>query len=144
MPKIFIHNPIGTFREGAFDRLADEITIAGMECEKLPDTDFALSNIWVYAREYDAERVYHGGSSAGTRVISLEVNVIDGALDADAKKEMIARFTDIVGRHAGVPFGERAPVFILIREVPGQNWGMFGKPVTLDAVRNPPAGAEPV
>ena len=91
-----------------------------------------------------AEKVYHGGKPGGTRVISCEVNVIEGALDADAKKDMIARFTNAVRKHAGIPPSERAPVFILIRDIPAQNWGMFGQPVTLDAVRNPPAEAEPV
>ena len=144
MPKIYINYPTGAFPEGALDLLAEEITVAGMECEKLPNTAFARSNIWVYAKEYAADRVYHGGNPGGTKVISLEVNCIEGALDADAKKEMIGRFTNAVGKHAGIPPKERAPVFILIRDVPAQNWGMFGKPVTLDAVRNPVPDVDPV
>ena len=38
MPKVFISYPEGTFSEGALDALAEEITTAGLACEKLPDT----------------------------------------------------------------------------------------------------------
>jgi phenylpyruvate tautomerase PptA (4-oxalocrotonate tautomerase family) len=74
----------------------------------------------------------------------LEVNVVEGALDADSRKELIARFTSVVGKHAGIPPQERVPVYIVIRDVPPENWGMFGKPITLKSLRNPPADAQPV
>ena len=80
MPKVFINYPEGTFSELALDALAEEITATGLECEKLPDTPYVRSNIWVYAREYAAEKVFHGGKPLGTKVISLEVNVVEGAL----------------------------------------------------------------
>lgn len=144
MPKVFINYPAGTFSEQTLAALAKEITIAGMECEGLPDTPFVRSNIWVFAKEYAPENVFHGGSPGGTKIISLEVNVVEGALDADARKEVIARFTNLIGKHAGIPLQERAPVYIVIRDVAPESWGMFGKPVTLESLRNPPAGAKPV
>jgi len=144
MPKIYINYPEGAFPENAIDSLADEITNYAPEFEKLPDTPYVRSNIWIYAKEYAAKRVYHGGKAGGTKVISFEVNVIEGGLDAEAKKQFIAFLTDSVRKHAGIPPEERVPVFVLIRDVPAQNWGMFGKPVTLDALRNPPANATPV
>jgi len=105
---------------------------------------YVRSNIWIYANEYAPERVYHGGKAGGTKVISLEVNVMEGALDADAKKDFMAFLTEAVSKRAGIPPQQRAPVFVLIRDVPGYNWGMFGKPVTLDGLRNPPLDAKPV
>jgi phenylpyruvate tautomerase PptA (4-oxalocrotonate tautomerase family) len=144
MPKVFISYPTGTFSKEALDALAEEITTAGLECEKLPDTPYVRSNVWVYAREYDAAKVYHGGKSGGTKVISLEANVVEGGLDADSRKEMIARFTSIVGKHVGIPPQERVPLYIVIRDVPPPSWGMFGKPITLEGLRNPPADAKPV
>jgi phenylpyruvate tautomerase PptA (4-oxalocrotonate tautomerase family) len=144
MPKVFISYPQGAFFEHALAALAEEITTTGLECEKLQDTPYVRSNIWIYANEYCAERVFHGGRSLGTKVISLEVNVVEGALDADSKKELIARFTNLVGKHAGVPPQERIPVYIVIRDVPPQSWGMFGKPITLESLRNPPDDAKPV
>jgi phenylpyruvate tautomerase PptA (4-oxalocrotonate tautomerase family) len=144
MPKIFINYPEGAFSERALAALAEEITTTGLECEKLPDTPYVRSNIWVYAKEYAAERVYHGGKSGGTKVITLEVNVVEGALDDDSRKKLIARFTNVVGKHAGIPPQERVPVYIVIRDVPPQNWGMFGKPITLESLRNPPVDAQPV
>lgn len=144
MPKIFISYPEGTFCESALTALAEEITTTGLQCEKLPDTPYVRSNIWVYANEYPAERVYHGGKSQGMNVISLEVNVVEGALDDDSRKALIARFTEAVGKHAGIAAQQRVPVYIVIREVPPRNWGMFGNPITLQSLRNPPTDAEPV
>jgi phenylpyruvate tautomerase PptA (4-oxalocrotonate tautomerase family) len=144
MPKIFINYPEGAFSENALAALAEELTTTGLECEKLPDTPYVRSNIWVYAKEYAAEKVYHGGKSGGTKVISLEVNCVEGALDDDSRIELIKRFTKVVGKHAGIPPQERVPVYIVIRDVPPQSWGMFGKPITLESLRNPPADAAPV
>ena len=144
MPKIYINYPEGAFTENALDSLADEITAYAPGFEKLPDTPYVRSNIWIYAKEYAAGKVFHGGKAGGTKVISFEVNVIEGGLDAEAKEQFIAFLTDAVRKHAGIPLEERVPVFVLIRDVPAQNWGMFGKPVTLDALRHPPSGAVPV
>lgn len=144
MPKVFINYPEGTFSDNALAALAEEITSAGLECEKLPDTPYVRSNIWVYANEYGANRVFHGGKSSGTKVISLEVNCVEGALDSDSRVKLIVRFTELVGKHAGIPPQERIPVYIVIRDVPPPSWGMFGKPITLAGLRNPPADAKPV
>jgi phenylpyruvate tautomerase PptA (4-oxalocrotonate tautomerase family) len=144
MPKVFINYPKGTFSAQALDVLADEITTIGLQCEKLPDTPYVRSNIWVYAREYDAEKVYHGGKPRGTKVITLELNVVEGALGADSRKELIERLTQAVGKNAGIPLQERVPVYIAIRDVPPPSWGMFGEPITLEGLRNPPANAKPV
>ena len=144
MPKIFMKYPQGTFPADSLDLLAEEVTTRALAFEKLPDTPYVRSNIWIYANEYASERVYHGGRAGGTKVISLEVNVMEGALDADAKKDFIAFLTDAIGKRAGIPPQQRVPVFVLIRDVPSYNWGMFGKPVTLDGLRNPPLDAKPV
>jgi len=144
MPKIFMSYPEGAFTRDAIDSLADEITADAPSLEKIPDTPYVRSNIWIYAREFAAERVYYGGKSEGTKIISFEVNAIEGGLDAEAKKQMIAFLTGVVRKYAGIPPEERVPVFVLIRDVPAQNWGMFGKQVTLDALRNPPNDAIPI
>ena len=144
MPKIYINYPEGAFPENAMDSLANEITAYAPALEKLPDTEYVRSNVWIYANEYAAGKVYHGGKAGGTKIISFEVNVIEGGLDTEAKKQLIAFLTNAIRKHAGIPLEERVPVFVLIRDVPAQNWGMFGKPVTLEALRNPPANAVPV
>jgi phenylpyruvate tautomerase PptA (4-oxalocrotonate tautomerase family) len=144
MPKIFINYPEGTFPENALDALAEEMTTTGLQCEKLPDTPYVRSNIWIYFRSYAEGMVYHGGKPNGTKVISLEVNVVEGALDVHSRQELIARFTQIVGKHTGIPPQNRVPVYIAIRDVPPQSWGMFGKPITLESLRNPPEDAKPV
>ena len=42
---------------------------------------------------------------------------MEGALDADAKRAFIAFLTETVGRRAGIPPQQRAPVFVLIPDV---------------------------
>lgn len=144
MPKIFMSYPEGTFSKDAIDSLAEEITNGAPSIEKLPNTSYVRSNIWIYAREFPSARVYHGGVSGGTKIITFEVNVIEGGLDAEAKKQMIAFLTNAVRKYVPIPQAERAPVFMLIRDVPAENWGMFGKQVSLDALRNSPDDAIPV
>jgi phenylpyruvate tautomerase PptA (4-oxalocrotonate tautomerase family) len=144
MPKIFIHYPKGAFPDRALDSLAKDITGYSPGLEQLPDTPYVRSSIWIYAQEYPAERVYHGGKPGETKVISFEVNVIEGGLDPEAKKQLIAFLTDAVRKHARIPHEERVPVLVLIRDVPAHNWGMFGKPVTLDGLRHPPSDAIPI
>jgi len=144
MPKVFINYPKGTFSASELDALAEEITTIGLECEKLPATPYVRSNIWIYAREYAADKVYHGGKPYGTKIISLEVNVVEGALGAHLRKELIGRLTDAVGKHAGIPSQERVPVYVVIRDVPPQSWEMFGEPITLESLHNPPVDAKPV
>ena len=144
MPKVFINYPEGTFSAHALEALAEDITTIGRECEKLPDTPYVRSNIWIYAREYGSDKVFHGGKPRGTKVISLEVNVVEGALGGHRRKELIARLTEVVGKHAGIPAQERNPVYIVIRDVPPKSWGMFGEPITLESLQNPPADAKPV
>lgn len=144
MPKMFLHYPEGVFSQGSLDALAEEVTTIGLQCEGLPDTLYVRSNIWFYAQEYPAGRVYHGGEPLGTKVMSLEVNVVGGALQAEARTAMIERFTKAVGRHAGIAEGDRVPLYIVIRDVPPSSWGMFGKAITLEGLHHPPADAKPV
>ncbi len=69
---------------------------------------------------------------------------MEGGLDSESRTQLIAFLTQAAGRHAGIPPGERIPVFVSIRDVPVHNWGMFGKAVTLDALRHPPSDAKPI
>lgn len=144
MPKIYINCPQGTFPEGTKNQLADELTTIALAVECLPDTAFVRSTVWIYLNEYPSENVFHGGHSGGTKVISLEVNALKGGLDTAQKKDLIEQFTAAISRYAGIPQQELAPVYILIRDVEACDWGIFGKTITLDDVRNSPADAKPI
>ena len=144
MPKLFLHYPQGTFTQSNLELLAQELTHIGLQCERMPETTYGRSNVWLYAREYPAEQVFVGGRTGGTKVITVEVNAFEGGLDDAAKEALIAAFTEAIGRFAGILSGARCPVFVLIRENPASNWGIFGKRVTLEKLRHPAADAEPV
>lgn len=109
--------------------------------ERLPDTPYRRSTVWIYFHEYPAAAVYHGGTPAGTKVISLEVNAFKGGHDSASKQALIRQFTEDIRQRAGIPVGDRVPVYILLRDVPESDWGVFGKTTTLDELHRPPAGA---
>ena len=78
MPKIFINCPDGTFTATAKHDLAADLTTIALQTENLPDTAYARSTVWIYINEYPEANVFHGRQSAGTEVISLEVNALKG------------------------------------------------------------------
>jgi phenylpyruvate tautomerase PptA (4-oxalocrotonate tautomerase family) len=49
-----------------------------------------------------------------------------------------------VAKYAGLKDGQLRPVYVLIRDVPETNWGLFGDPVNLHALKNRPADAKPI
>jgi len=144
LPKIHLHYPEGAFNATTLNSLAEELTSIGLECERLPDTPFVRSTVWIYAREYASNRVFVGGAPGRTQVISIEVNVFEGGLSDAAKQVLIERFTAAVGKHTGLSSGERCPVYVLIRESSPSNWGIFGDRITLDQLRHPAVDALPV
>jgi phenylpyruvate tautomerase PptA (4-oxalocrotonate tautomerase family) len=137
MPLIYVNAPAGTFSNEARDALAEELTSIGMGAEQIPQTPFARSTTWIYFRELDAAHVYHGGATAGTKVISLELNSFIGGIDDAAKLTLYDRATDAIRRHAGLPADARAPVYIVMRDVDPPNWGVFGGTTDLAAMRTP-------
>ena len=144
MPLIYVNCPENTFSAAAKDALADELTTIALATERLPDTPYGRSKVWIYFHEYPAAMVYHGGQTAGTQVISLEVNAFQGGHTIASKQALIEQFTKAIGHHAGIAAGARVPVYILLRDVPESNWGAFGQTTTLNDLRHPPADAVPV
>ena len=144
MPLIYVNYPKGTFNDSALDALAEQLTEDGLQCEKLPDTAFVKSTIRIYFNEYAENKVYHGGKSSGTQVISFEINVFEGGLSVEAKKELIKRVTDAVRKHCGLKEEDVAPVYVIIRDIPEAGWGVFGDSITLDNLRNPRSDAKPI
>ena len=69
------------------------------------------------------------------------MNAFQGGHDIATKKELIARFTEAMRQHAGIPADDLAPVYIIFRDVPASDWGVFGATITLNELRHPPAGA---
>lgn len=140
MPLIYVSCPENTF-SAAKDALAEELTSLALAIEQLPDTPFVRSTVWIYLHEYPAATVYHGGKSAGTKVISLEVNAFKGGHTISSKKELIERFTGAIRQYAGVATAALVPVYIIFRDVPESDWGVFGATITLNDLHNPPADA---
>lgn len=88
--------------------------------------------------------MYHGGQTAGTNVISLEVNALQGGHTIASKQALIAQFTEAIRPHAGIAADALVPVYILLRDVPESDWGAFGQTTTLNELHHPPADAVPI
>ncbi|RXG11401.1 phenylpyruvate tautomerase PptA (4-oxalocrotonate tautomerase family) [Leeuwenhoekiella aestuarii] len=144
MPLIYFNCPEGTFNQQAKTKMANELTKIALDIEKLPKTDFVKSTCWIYFNDYSKENVYHGGSNAGTSVISLEVNAFKGGLDQTQKKDFIIQFTNCIHKYAGLDTNEVSPVYIIFRDVETYNWGVFGNTIQLEDLKNAPVNAKPV
>jgi phenylpyruvate tautomerase PptA (4-oxalocrotonate tautomerase family) len=136
MPKMIIHSPGGTFDATSREKLATALTELGLACESLPDTAFLRSTVWIYFNEYAADAVFMGGKPATAKVISMVIYVLEGGLDAEGKKRLISGATDLLGQHAGL--NGRVPAYVVIREVPESNWGIFGEQGSLSALHAMP------
>ena len=48
MPLIYVNCPENTFSSAAKDALADELTTIALTTERLPDTPYGRSKVWIY------------------------------------------------------------------------------------------------
>jgi len=144
MPLMYVNAPEGTFSDTARDALAEELTVIALESEKLPMAPFDKSTTWIYFNTFAPGRVYHGGQPGGTKVISLEINAFRGGLDEAAKLSLYKRFTQVIRKRAGIPDNALAPVYIVLREVEPQNWGVFGGTTKIEELRTPHSDLPPI
>ena len=135
MPLIHISAPAGTFSDPDRDRLADNLTTITLTHGGLPLTPFVRSTVWIYFHEFASTHVYHGGQPGVTPVISVEINAFQGGLNAATKPAIIRDVTDVITRAARLPQDAPAPVYILFRHIPADDWGVFGSTITLDELR---------
>jgi len=139
MPKIIIHSPAGTFDSQARKDLAGEITHFALECEDLPKSPFVKSTVWLYFNEYAPDSVFMGEVPAYKPIITVQFYVIEGGLGNAEKQILIRGITEILGSYTAG--GEPVPAYIVIRDVPESNWGIFGKTADLAALRASAADA---
>ena len=134
MPKLFVHAPQGTFTAEARARVAAALTDLGITCERLADTAKVRAGVWVFFTEHAPDAVFSGGQIAQNPLIALVANTLEGGLDGSSKTKLIADATAILRKHAGEN-GDQLPVYVVIHEVPELDWGMYGKQVSLAALR---------
>ena len=137
MPKMIVHAPAGTFDAPARQRIAAALTELGLSCEALPPSPLMKSSVWTYFNDHAADAVFMGGEPATLKIVSLHVYTIAGGLDENGKRRLIERATAILEPQPGSP----APVHVVIHEVAEANWGMFGVPADLAAMRATPIDA---
>ncbi|CAM3244520.1 Phenylpyruvate tautomerase PptA, 4-oxalocrotonate tautomerase family [Paracoccus aminovorans] len=139
MPKLIIHSPVGTFNAADRQRVAGNLATLGLDCEALQPSPMVRSTVWTYFADYAADAVFMGDEPARLPVVTLQIYVLAGGLDAAGKRRLIDGATAILDRR---PDGTAvAPVYVVIHEVAEQNWGIFGKQADLTALRASPPDA---
>ncbi len=133
MPKLIIHSPAGAFDAPDRQRIAGALIALGLDCEQLPPSPMVRSTVWTYFAEYAADAVFMGDEPARLPVVTLQIYVLAGGLNAVGKRRLIEGATAILDRR---PDGmSAAPVYVVIHEVAEENWGIFGRQADLAALR---------
>ena len=134
MPKMFVHAAEGTFSSGSRAEIAAALTDLGMGCERLADTEAVRGGVWVLFSDHAPDSVFHGGAPATKPIIALVVYALRGGLDEGARKKLISGATDIL--KAGVQAArDEAAIYVVIQETPENDWGMYGRQVSLSTLR---------
>lgn len=133
MPKLIVHSPTGTFDAADRQRVAGALTALGLACERLPFSPMVRSTVWTYFADYAAGTVFMGDEPARLPVVTLQIYVLAGGLDAAGKRRLIEGATAILDRRQDGT--SVAPVYVVIHEVAEENWGIFGKQADLAALR---------
>jgi phenylpyruvate tautomerase PptA (4-oxalocrotonate tautomerase family) len=136
LPKMFIHAPSGVFSADTRAQVAAELTVLGMACERLADTEMIRSGVWVFFAEHASDAIFSGGKVAAHPMMALLVNAIKGGLDESSKTRLIEEATGILRRYVA-DGDQQMPVYVAVQEIPESNWGMYGKQVVLSAMRAP-------
>jgi phenylpyruvate tautomerase PptA (4-oxalocrotonate tautomerase family) len=134
MPKMFLHTRQGVFTSETRARVAAALTNLGIACEHLADTEPVRAGIWVFFTEHAPDAIFRGGEIASDGIMTLVVYALQGGLDGESKRRLIAEATAILGEHAGSN-DDQVPLYVVIHEIPEVSWGMFGKQVSLAALR---------
>ena len=134
MPKMFVHAPDGVFKGQARAEVAAALTDLGMKCERLAKTEKVREGVWVFFNDHAPDAVFSGGKVASKPLIALIVYALQGGLDEAARTELIAGATSIFAAH--VQSDEPIPTYVVIQETPEADWGMYGKQVSLAALRD--------
>ena len=144
MPLIFVSYTEGTFTSSTLDQLCSQITRDGIELEGLPSNDYVSSTTWVWTQEYSKAKVYHGGKSGGAKLVTVDINVLQGGYSATTKSQLIKRVTDAVEKYGSLPSGEPRRVYVLVREVSESNWGFDGSVINLETLRRSDGSETPL
>jgi len=137
MPKLFVHTTEDTFTGEARARVAAALTDLGIACEHLIDVPRVRAGVWVFFTEHTSDSVFSGGQIAPNSMIALVAYALKGGLDDISKQRFIADATTILREEAGA-IGDQVPIYVVIREVSEADWGMYGKQVSLAALRASP------
>jgi phenylpyruvate tautomerase PptA (4-oxalocrotonate tautomerase family) len=140
---MYLDSPSGTFSPESLHALVEDMTTIALRLEKIPETTFTRSMVWIYVKEFEPQMVFHSGKPGGTKLINLQINLVEGNYDDDRKKELISELTQAIAKAGGIEPDKLITISIMLRELRAVNWGVAGAPLDVDALKhegpNPPA-----
>ena len=125
MPKMFVHAPGRVFGSTARAAVAAALTELGMAWQRLADRPEVRAGVWVLFNPHAADTLFQGGKVGPEPAIALVVYALQGSLDHDSRRRLIAEATDILQGHAVSDDGPPR-VYVVIHDVPEASWGMAG------------------
>ena len=128
MPLIDFSYRAGSLPQDRLDWLLPRLMKTLMHWEKMPDTAIARARTQLWAHEFPANRTLVGGSPDHRPYYRIDLKIPAGRL-ADLDRAGIVRdFTTLVLEAEGSPVNsvEAARIWVLIRDVPTDSWGVSG------------------
>lgn len=134
MPICEIHYPRGLLSAEEKSRIAERVSTLMLEAEGLPDNPVSRSICLLTLNE--ADNVYVGGKPSEQGKIVIKIFAFGDAYSFKLKTDIHARLTRIFcEEHAGSRALKGNNVWCLIVELGPNNFGVGGKPVSLEMTR---------
>ncbi len=125
MPMIDVYAPDDLFPQGTDHKLAEELTLALLRAEGVPNpTEFHLNNTAAYIHRLPLSAV-HTAASDQARTVRVQVITPPGAFKREGQKQLVAEATEIIAKVSGDP-SQSKRTWVLLTEAAEGGWGIGG------------------
>jgi hypothetical protein len=128
MPLIDFSYRVDALNSDQLDWLLPRLTKTLMHWEKMPDTPAGRARTELWAHEYPVNRVLVGGSADHRPYYRIDLKIPANRLSDLDRAGIVRDFTKLILTAEGSPVNsvEAARVWVLIRDVPADSWGVSG------------------
>ncbi|MGH7728543.1 MAG: tautomerase family protein [Vulcanimicrobiaceae bacterium] len=122
---IDVYAPDDLFPQGTDHKLAEELTLALLRAEGVPNpTEFHLNNTAAYIHRLPLSAV-HTAASDQARTVRVQVITPPGAFKREGQKQLVAEATEIIAKVSGDP-SQSKRTWVLLTEAAEGGWGIGG------------------
>ena len=142
MPVCEISYPVGLLSENEKSRIIDRVSKLLLEAEGLPDNPVSRSVCLVNVME--APSVYVGGRRSEQGKILIKIFAFEEAYPDNGREKLYAGLTDIFREeHQLTRELSGNNIWCLIAPITGGNFGVGGRPISLDVTKKIVASYKP-